>query len=117
MAQRTLRKEPAHLPNIFSPRSGCTQKRAGSQQIKTTAKSCLLGLANFLPQDHHLESYFRVYYPLKTIVTVSIKPAPDGTYLLFPSRHLDTDGVMYVNIPSVHLSVPITISRTPWVLQ
>ena len=38
----------AHLPNIFSPRSGCTQKRAGPQQIKTTtaAKSCLLGPAN-----------------------------------------------------------------------
>lgn len=48
-----------------------------------------------------IERCFQNYYPLKTIVVVSIKPAPDGTYSLFPSGHLGTDGVTYVNMPRV----------------
>ena len=121
LAQRTLRKEPTFPtfshPGQAAPRNGLDHSKSKQPRLPRAASWAQQTSANLLPQDRHLERCFQNYYPLKTIIMVSIKPAPNGTYLLFPSSHLDTDGVMYVNIPSVRLSVPITISCTPWVLQ
>lgn len=61
----------------------------------TAAESCVLGPANLLPQDegHHLERCFLIFYHLRTQCHSFCKICTDGTYLLFPSSHLEADTV------------------------